>query len=262
MSEKIGANIKRIRKLRGFTQNEVADMLFTTAQNISRVESGNGEPSVEMLIGLSKIFDVSVDMLLCRDEIHERELLERVRNYLKTANSAKTPSKIFSICKNILDGRFLAYFNESEITDTATYSKISSCYMTGVYSDISDRPRIFAAVESSKVELNDGRADTISDVFRVLSDKTLIQIINRISALSQTGKSYDRASLCAVLEIEEDNFECVIASLTALRLITQNTLIINGNATTIYCPNINVEIVLLLSVADLLYNESADGNVH
>lgn len=262
MSENIGANIKRIRKSRGLTQNEVADMLFTTSQNISRVESGNGEPSVEMLIALSDLFDVSVDELLCRDNIHERELLDKVRAYMKNANSGETPEKIFSICKNILDGRFLAYCDEKEANDIATYSTISSRYMTGVYSDISGIPRIFAAVESSKVELNDSRAAILSDVFRVLSDKTIIRIINRISALSQIKKFYDKASLCTVLDINEGVFEQVIASLTALGLITQNTLTINDNVTTLYRPQINEEIVLLLALADLLYNESPDGNVH
>ena len=64
MSKSIGENIKAIRKSLGLTQTEVAEKLYTTPQNISRVESGEGEPTAEMLIGMAEVFNVSVDTLV------------------------------------------------------------------------------------------------------------------------------------------------------------------------------------------------------
>ena len=74
MSGDIGVNIKKLRKERGLTQNDIAEKLFTTPQNVSRVESGDGEPTVEMLINMADIFNVSVDTLVGRRQIFESEI--------------------------------------------------------------------------------------------------------------------------------------------------------------------------------------------
>lgn len=99
MSEKTGENIRKIRRSLGYTQTEVAEKLFTTAQNISRVESGDGEPTVEMLIGLSELFGVSIDTLLCHDVRSESELMDRVRLCLKAPAETKCRKSSFGSAK-------------------------------------------------------------------------------------------------------------------------------------------------------------------
>lgn len=58
---------KRIYELRmsfGWTQVQLAQKLGITKQTVSNWENDNIQPSIDMLIKLSKIFNVSTDYLL------------------------------------------------------------------------------------------------------------------------------------------------------------------------------------------------------
>ncbi len=58
---------KRIYELRlsfGWTQVQLAQKLGVTKQTVSNWENDNIQPSIDMLIKLSKIFNVSTDYLL------------------------------------------------------------------------------------------------------------------------------------------------------------------------------------------------------
>lgn len=59
--------LKEIRTIKGYSQQEVADHLGSTAVSYSRYESGNRSPSLEMLIKLADYFDVTIDYLLGRN---------------------------------------------------------------------------------------------------------------------------------------------------------------------------------------------------
>ena len=58
---------KKICELRtsfGWTQVQLAQKLGITKQTVSNWENDNIQPSIEMLVNLSKIFNVSTDYLL------------------------------------------------------------------------------------------------------------------------------------------------------------------------------------------------------
>lgn len=58
---------KRLKELRldgGFTQQSIADELGIKQQSYARYELGNGEPSLQTLVKIAEIFDVSTDYLL------------------------------------------------------------------------------------------------------------------------------------------------------------------------------------------------------
>ena len=52
------------RKLNKLTQRQVADFLGIAQPSYIRYENGSSEPSLENLVKLSELFDVSVDYLL------------------------------------------------------------------------------------------------------------------------------------------------------------------------------------------------------
>ena len=262
MSKNIGENIKTIRKSLGFTQTDVANSLYTTPQNISRVESGEGEPTVEMLIGLSDLFGVSVDMLVGKTELPEKELLNNLQMYFKSASKEDLSERVFCVCKNILLGRYKQYYDkEKEYCET--YSTLKQRNMLSVFSDLKDRPRLFAAVETSELDLDNDKIKKLSKVFLSFSNPTILQLFNKISALSnENDLNYDKKSFCSKLDIEEKDFEKVLFVLKELEAVDEKTVYFNDTSVTIYKPYIDEKIVLLLYLADLLYNESPDGNVN
>ncbi len=64
----IGKKIKKLRAERGFTQEELAELLYVTPQAISKWERGLGYPDISQIVPISKIFGISTDILLGADE--------------------------------------------------------------------------------------------------------------------------------------------------------------------------------------------------
>jgi transcriptional regulator with XRE-family HTH domain len=56
--------LKELRVSSCYTQQQIAEKLNIKQQSYSRYEYGNGEPSLETLVKIAKIFDVSSDYLL------------------------------------------------------------------------------------------------------------------------------------------------------------------------------------------------------
>ncbi len=69
----IGENIKRMRRERDLTQEEVASHLGISFQSISKWERGDGYPDITMLPALANYFGISVDELLGMNEISKND---------------------------------------------------------------------------------------------------------------------------------------------------------------------------------------------
>ncbi len=61
--------LQELRKERSLTQEELAEALFVSRTAISKWESGRGYPSLDSLKEISKFFSVSIDELICPEEI-------------------------------------------------------------------------------------------------------------------------------------------------------------------------------------------------
>ena len=67
MQLKLYENIKKFRKEKGMTQEELAEVLGVTVGAVSKWENGNNTPDIVMLTILADFFDVSIDVLLGYD---------------------------------------------------------------------------------------------------------------------------------------------------------------------------------------------------
>ncbi|MEW9109027.1 MAG: helix-turn-helix transcriptional regulator [Cytobacillus gottheilii] len=69
-----GEKLKMERKNKGWSQEELAEQLFVSRQSVSKWENGQNYPSIEIIIRLSDLFEISIDELLRSDE----DLTEKV----------------------------------------------------------------------------------------------------------------------------------------------------------------------------------------
>ena len=61
--------LQELRKARSMTQEELAEALFVSRTAISKWESGRGYPNLDSLKEISKYFSISIDELICSEEI-------------------------------------------------------------------------------------------------------------------------------------------------------------------------------------------------
>ena len=61
--------LQELRKQKGLTQEELAEILFVSRTAVSKWESGRGMPSIESLKAISKFFAVTLDDLLSGEEL-------------------------------------------------------------------------------------------------------------------------------------------------------------------------------------------------
>ena len=77
--------LQEMRKSRSMTQEELAEALFVSRSAISKWESGRGYPSIDSLKEMSRFFSVTVDDLICSDEmisVAENEKREFIDKYV------------------------------------------------------------------------------------------------------------------------------------------------------------------------------------
>lgn len=59
----------KLRKQKGLTQEELAELLFVSRTAVSKWESGRGYPNIDSLKAIAKLFSVTIDELLSGDEL-------------------------------------------------------------------------------------------------------------------------------------------------------------------------------------------------
>lgn len=76
MKESMGQIIRRLRRERGITQEELADALGITSQAVSKWENDAGLPDISQLLPLANLFGISMDVLFSRNDTTADEQVE------------------------------------------------------------------------------------------------------------------------------------------------------------------------------------------
>ena len=85
----LGEKIKQLRNEKGLTQKELADMLFVTAQAVSRWENDEVEPSLATISQMSQIFGVTVDELI---GVSAEKPIQQAEKPMQPAPQVETPA--------------------------------------------------------------------------------------------------------------------------------------------------------------------------
>ena len=92
---KLGEVIRKYRKEKQFTQEELAARLGVNAPAVNKWENGNAMPDIMLLAPIARFLDVSLDELLSfRDELTPQEITALIRE--ATENSSQKTTTPFS----------------------------------------------------------------------------------------------------------------------------------------------------------------------
>lgn len=80
--------LKEIRMSRHLKLQEVAEYLCCLPSVYSRYESGKREPSLDILLKLSRLYHVSVDCLICNDGYYDTSITPAEATLLQAVRQA------------------------------------------------------------------------------------------------------------------------------------------------------------------------------
>lgn len=63
-NQELGENVRKIRELKGFSQQNLADEIKVDQKTISRIEKGDLSPKFETLVAISKSLSINLSQLL------------------------------------------------------------------------------------------------------------------------------------------------------------------------------------------------------
>ncbi len=100
-----GEKIKRLRKNRGLTQEQLAEMIEIDPRNLSRIEVGSSFVKAETLEKLLLSLNVTTEELFSNDHIKSaKELIKDINNYIDIIkNNNKKLEKIHKMIRFIVD---------------------------------------------------------------------------------------------------------------------------------------------------------------
>ncbi len=83
MKLNIGENIRKYRKQKDMTQEQLADRLGVSYQSVSRWENGATYPDLELLPSITEMFGITVDELMGMPDVNKKKQAERVFDELR-----------------------------------------------------------------------------------------------------------------------------------------------------------------------------------
>ena len=116
-AQELTARIKQLREEIGLTQIELADKLKISNSAIAMYETDKREPSDDLKIKMSELFDCSIDYLLGKTDIRNPgKQIDNVLNEAMIGMSAKEYDSLSENTKNAIKN-FAIYMKEQEEGD-------------------------------------------------------------------------------------------------------------------------------------------------
>lgn len=105
VKKSFGEKVKRLRKKRNLTQEQLAEMIDISPRNLSKIEVGECFVKAETLEKLLIALDVTTEELFANDHIKTNlELLERITFYINSAkDDNKMLEKIYKILRDLVE---------------------------------------------------------------------------------------------------------------------------------------------------------------
>lgn len=115
-----GEKIKNEREKKGWSQDQFAEKIFVSRQSVSKWETNKNYPSIEILINISILFDISIDELLRSDENLKNKVIEDSKSNYKI-DFKKEFLTILGIIISII---FVSYLKHNELNWFSIFDSI------------------------------------------------------------------------------------------------------------------------------------------
>lgn len=83
---KLGANVRKYRKIAGLTQEELAEIIGCSNSHIGQIENGRGVPSLDTMVKIANALGVMIDQFVVADSeypelIYLHEISAKIKSY-------------------------------------------------------------------------------------------------------------------------------------------------------------------------------------
>lgn len=105
IKKELGEKIKRLRKSRGLTQEQLAELVDISSRNLSNIEQGISFAKAETLEKIIISLNTSTQELFANNHIKTNdEFLEQINRYIYLVkDDNKTLEKIYKILRDLLE---------------------------------------------------------------------------------------------------------------------------------------------------------------
>lgn len=260
MENIIGTKLQELRATRGLTQEEVASSLEISNKTLSKWENGSSEPSLDMLIKLSKYYETSIDSLLglktsptssidlMKREMSDMSLEEAVSHSFKLSyelirakfgmidhsyKSGIIPSDV----SNSKDSAPRSYIQANSIFELFVNSKDTCFFVTLLGNDSN-----FSWLNS------DEKLEKISKIFSFLSGKDALKIIKSIHTNGFSEK-FSASFVSKEIGIDESSVSLALDKACEIGLCEKKIAHLKEQDATIYTSSGNGAILSLVTIA-------------
>lgn len=105
VKKSFGEKVKRLRKKRNLTQEQLAELIDISPRNLSKIEVGDCFVKAETLEKLLVALNISTEELFANDHIKSNsELIEDINFYINTAkDDSRMLEKIYKILRDLVE---------------------------------------------------------------------------------------------------------------------------------------------------------------
>lgn len=143
MQETMGQIIRRLRKERNLTQEELAEQLGVTFQAVSKWENDSGMPDISQVIPLATVFNVSTDILFGICGTDNANEVDKIINRARSKISYPATAESVRQCYDELQKGLEKYPNNTLLLSQCLESGISLAYPENDTFDVENGKAIY-----------------------------------------------------------------------------------------------------------------------
>ena len=253
----VGDNIAALRKIKGVTQEALADAVGLTAQAVSKWESG-GLPDASLLPIIADYFDVSIDRLYGRKHSDYTNIQTDIVDYISSLPAHERMQRVYELCFGVLH-TFIEVPGDAEIEISHPYFSIddSNREHTAIITDMGlakaglDKAlRYFLLMP----EPEDGWGqrlkykEAFSRLFSILGDEDILRSLFFLE--SNHNKNFTPKLLEKNLGLTNERAAYVLETLAMYKFVIVKELELDGETLVVYEHTPCLSFVPLLTFAD------------